>query len=142
MWERIKHSFETRPDQVIGSWVRWVDPGWPGSTKKKQLFCSWCLITRIIGGSKFAIVIGYLSCPVRHSFLNQSMSNYYRISTCYYPSCYKIWQYINLSSRSWEEYIYIYIYQLVIDIGDARRPSYFYWVILLPQASLLISKIC
>jgi len=36
----------------------------------------------------------------------------------------------------------IYIYQLVIDIGDARRPSYFYWVILLPQASLLTSKIC
>jgi len=125
VWERIKHSFETRPGhrpgQVIESWVRWVDPGWPGSTNKKQLFCSWCLITRIIGGSKFAIVIGYLSCPVRHSFLNQSMSNYYRISTCYYPSCYKIWQYINLSSRSWEEYIYIYIYIYISASNWHRR---------------------
>jgi hypothetical protein len=34
------HSFETRsdgrPGLMIGSRVRWVDPGWPGSTKKKN----------------------------------------------------------------------------------------------------------
>jgi hypothetical protein len=73
--------------------LTWVDPG----KKKKQFLCFWCLITRIIGGSEFAIATCYPSCPVRH------MSDYYRIFTRYYPSCYKIWQYINLSSRSWEE---------------------------------------
>jgi len=35
--EGLDHSFKTRPGyrpgQVIGSWVRWVDPGQP---KKKQ----------------------------------------------------------------------------------------------------------
>jgi len=85
-------------DQVT---VKWVN-----HKKKKQLLCSWCLRTRIIGGFEFAIATGYPSYPVRHGFLNQSMSDYY--------NCYKIWQYINLSSRSWEEgkmtpFIYIYI---------------------------------
>jgi len=104
-------SIILKPDPVIDPF-KWSGHGSDGLTrvnKKKQLFCSWCLITKIIGGSKFTIVIGYPSCPVRHSFPNQSMSDYYRISTRHYPSCYKIWQYINLSSRSWEEYIYIYI---------------------------------
>jgi len=108
----LLHSFETRPGhrpgQVIGSRVRWVDPGQP---KKKQLLCSWCLITRIIGGSKFAIVTGCPSCPVRHSFLNQSMSDYYRISMRHYPSCY----------RSWEEYIYIYIYIYIYQPSNWHR---------------------
>jgi len=35
------HSFETRPGhrpgQVIGSRVRWADPGWPGSAQKKTV---------------------------------------------------------------------------------------------------------
>jgi len=40
-WSWITHSFETRPShrpgQVIGSRVRWVNPGWPGSTQKKNI---------------------------------------------------------------------------------------------------------
>ena len=36
----MKHSFEIRPGdrpgQEIGSRVRWVNPSWPGSTKKKK----------------------------------------------------------------------------------------------------------
>jgi len=38
-WMGFLHSFETRsdgrPGLIIGSRVRWVDPDWPGSTKKK-----------------------------------------------------------------------------------------------------------
>jgi len=36
-WLWIYHSFETRPGQVIGSRIRWVDSGWPGSTQKNKL---------------------------------------------------------------------------------------------------------
>ena len=64
------HSFENRPSQVIGLWVRWVDPDWPGS-KKKQLFCSWCLISNNKNNWRFQIYnshwLPFLSCERQFS---------------------------------------------------------------------------